>query len=67
MPTLEAGQMNHFLLYFAQSPQDNAQKEKSFRAARIDVPFSTSGTLRVEAEEFDEVLVVADPTATPAP
>lgn len=65
MSTLEEGKMNHFLLYFAQSPQDNAQKEKSFRAARIDVPYSTSGTLRVEPEEFDEVLVVADPTATP--
>ena len=63
MPTLEEGKMNHFLLYFAQSPQDNAQKEKSFRAARIDVPYSTTGTLRVEPEEFDEVLIVADPTA----
>lgn len=66
MPTLTDGKMNHFLLYFAQSPQDNAQKEKSFVAARIEVPYSTSGTLRVEAEEFDEVLTIADPTA-PAP
>ena len=67
MPTLGDGKLNHFLLYFAQSPQDNAQKEKSFRRARLEVPYSTTGTVRVEPEDFDEVLIVADPTQPETP
>lgn len=47
---------NEILLYFAQSPQDNAQKEKSFRLARTIVSHSNLEDVEVVPEDFTEIL-----------
>ncbi len=52
---------NEIILYFAQSPQDNAQKEKSFRIARKTVQYSNLGTVHVEPTDFTEILITAPP------
>lgn len=52
---------NEIVLYFAQSPQDNAQKEKSFRIARVTVNYNNLQTVTVAPEEFDEILITAPP------
>lgn len=56
MPTLPSGD-NEILLYFAQSPQDNAQKEKSFRIARKTVNINNLQTVNVAPEDFSEELL----------
>jgi hypothetical protein len=50
---------NEIILYFAQSPQDNAQKEKSFRRARVIVNRSDLDDVTVAPEDFDEILISA--------
>lgn len=50
---------NEIILYFAQSPQDNAQKEKSFRRARVIVNHSNLQDVDVAPEDFDEILISA--------
>lgn len=55
-PLHPAGE-NEIVLYYAQSPQDNAQKEKSFRVARVNVNYNNLGTVTVGPEQFDEILV----------
>ncbi len=60
MPTLTGE--NEILVYFAQSPQDNAQKEKSFRIARKTVAYSAMVDVVLVPEDFSELLI-ADPVA----
>ena len=48
---------NQIIIYFAQSPQDNAQKEKSFRIARKTVSYSNLQTVTVAPEDFTEILI----------
>lgn len=61
MNTVEAegapAKENQIILYFAQSPQDNAQKEKSFRIARKTVSYSNLETVNVVPEDFSEILI----------
>lgn len=68
MPTIAADGRaagdNEIVMYFAQSPQDNAQKEKSFRIARVIVNRSNMQDLTVAPEDFDEY-ITADPTTGP--
>lgn len=48
---------NEILLYFAQSPQDNAQKEKSFRMTRAIVNRNDLHDVTVAPADFDEILL----------
>ena len=50
---------NEIILYFAQSPQDNAQKEKSFRRASVIVNRNNLQDVTVAPEDFDEYLLSA--------
>lgn len=63
LPTLAADGRaagdNEIILYFAQSPQDNAQKEKSFRRANIIVNRNDLQDVTVSPEEFDDYLLSA--------
>jgi len=53
---------NDLELYFSESPQDDAQKEKSFRVAHVLVPMSSVGdTIHVTPDQFSTQLQATTP------